>query len=61
MGNKNLEKTKSAKNNEYYTPMSEIEHELKAYQDKFAGKIVFCNCDHFFLRAIFQSIFDQFQ
>lgn len=41
--------------------MSEIEHELKAYQDKFAGKIVFCNCDDFFESNFSKYFFDQFQ
>lgn len=43
--NKNLQKAKKAKNDEFYTELSEIEKELGNYSDKFKGKVVFCNCD----------------
>lgn len=45
MANKNLSAAKAAKNDEFYTELSEIQAELKNYKDKFVGKIVFCNCD----------------
>lgn len=43
--NTNLQNAKVAKNDEFYTELSEIEKELRNYKDKFKGKIVFCNCD----------------
>lgn len=43
--NKNLQNAKNAKNDEFYTELSEIEKELWYYSDKFRGKVVFCNCD----------------
>lgn len=43
--NKNLQKAKIAKNDEFYTELEEINKELKYYSDKFRGKVVFCNCD----------------
>lgn len=45
MANKNLSAAKAAKNDEFYTGLSEIQAELKNYKDKFVGKVVFCNCD----------------
>ena len=45
MKNSNLTAAKRAKNDEFYTELPEIQAELKHYKDKFAGKIVFCNCD----------------
>lgn len=43
--NSNLTRAKKAKNDEFYTQATDIEHELKHYADKFKGKIVYCNCD----------------
>lgn len=45
MANKNLAKAKTAKNDEFYTQLSDIEKELYHYRDFFRGKVVFCNCD----------------
>lgn len=45
MANKNLSAAKAAKNDEFYTELSEIQAELKNYKDKFVGRVVFCNCD----------------
>jgi len=41
----NLRNANKAKNDEFYTELSEIEKELNYYSDKFEGKTVFCNCD----------------
>ena len=43
--NLNLHKAKKAKNDEFYTMLSDIENELIHYQELFNGKIVYCNCD----------------
>lgn len=43
--NTNLNKAKTAKNDEFYTQLSDIEKELGHYKDHFKDKIVFCNCD----------------
>ena len=45
MANSNLRKAKKAKNDEFYTRLTDIEKELKHYKQHFNGKIVFCNCD----------------
>jgi len=43
--NKNLRKANVAKNDEFYTQISDIENELKHYKDYLKNKIIFCNCD----------------
>ena len=45
MGNSQLSPAKKAKNDEFYTRMTDIEHELVHYKDHFKGKVVLCNCD----------------
>ena len=43
MRNKNLNKAKEEKNDEFYTQLSDIEKELQHYD--FTGKVIYCNCD----------------
>ena len=43
--NEALGKAREAKQDEFYTQLSDIEAELRHYRDFFRGKIVFCNCD----------------
>lgn len=43
--NRILREAKTAKKDEFYTQLSDIEHELKNYQKHFNGKTVLCNCD----------------
>ena len=43
--NSNLHTAKTAKNDEFYTLMEDIEKEMRYYKDFFKGKIVYCNCD----------------
>ena len=43
--NENLRKAKRQKNDEFYTQLSDIEHELRHYTEHFPGKVVYCNCD----------------
>ncbi|MBQ4357883.1 MAG: adenine-specific methyltransferase EcoRI family protein [Paludibacteraceae bacterium] len=45
MANKNLNQAKTAKKDEFYTQLSDIENELKHYKQHFKGKTVLCNCD----------------
>ena len=45
MGNKNLNAAKTAKKDEFYTQMSDIEMELQHYWQHFHYKVVLCNCD----------------
>lgn len=43
--NANLHKAKTAKNDEFYTQLTDISNELKHYKQHFAGATVLCNCD----------------
>ena len=43
--NNNLHQAKKAKNDEFYTMLSDIEKEMVHYKDFFKGKVVYCNCD----------------
>lgn len=43
--NNNLHNAKIAKNDEFYTQLTDVEKELKHYKKHFKNKIVFCNCD----------------
>ena len=43
--NANLIKAKKAKQDEFYTQLSDIENELRFYKSFFRGKIIYCNCD----------------
>ena len=43
--NTNLHTAKKARNDEFYTQLSDIEKEMRYYKDFFKGKVVYCNCD----------------
>ena len=43
--NSNLSKAKTAKNDEFYTQMTDVEKELKHYKEHFKNKTILCNCD----------------
>lgn len=45
MANKTLSSATRAKNDEFYTQLTDIEKELKHYRKHFKGKTVLCNCD----------------
>ena len=40
-----LNRAKEAKQDEFYTQLSDIENELQHYTEHFRGKVVYCNCD----------------
>ena len=44
-GNKNLTAAAKAKQDEFYTQLTDIEKELRYYRKHFEDKVVFCNCD----------------
>mgnify|MGYP002520143173 CR=1 FL=1 len=44
-GNKSLRAAHKAKEDEFYTELSDIENELKHYKEHFKDKVVLCNCD----------------
>ena len=43
--NKDLNKAKEGKKDEFYTQLEDIEKEMRHYREYFRGKSVFCNCD----------------
>lgn len=43
--NKRLHQAKSARKDEFYTQLNDIQLELKHYKSEFKDKIVLCNCD----------------
>ena len=43
--NANLHQAKKAKNDEFYTQLTDIEKEMYHYREHFRGKVIFCNCD----------------
>lgn len=45
MANKNLTNAKSAKNDEFYTQLKDIENELQHYTNHFKDKVIYLNCD----------------
>ena len=44
--NENLHKAKNAKNDEFYTQLTDVSKELMHYKQHFKDKIIFCNCDN---------------
>ena len=45
MNNANLHAAKTAKKDEFYTQLTDIEKELRHYRKHFENKTVICNCD----------------
>ena len=45
MANKNFQKAKENKDDEFYTQLKDIEEELRHYKDHFKNKVVYCNAD----------------
>jgi len=45
ISNKDLNKARSSKKDEFYTQRPEIEKEIRFYINHFKNKVVYCNCD----------------
>ena len=45
MANRNFQRAKANKNDEFYTQLKDIEDELRHYKDHFKDKVVYCNAD----------------
>lgn len=43
--NNNLNAAKSAKNDEFYTQLTDVENEMKYYREHFRNKTIYLNCD----------------
>ncbi|MDO8481515.1 MAG: adenine-specific methyltransferase EcoRI family protein, partial [bacterium] len=59
--NKTLRKAVVAKNDEFYTKLTDIEKELKHYKSQFRGKVVYCNCDDPFESNFFKYFANNFK
>ena len=59
--NSNLRNAKKAKNDEFYTQLTDIEKEMKHYADFFKGKVVYCNCDDARDSNFFKYFSDRFE
>lgn len=55
-----LREAKKAKNDEFYTQLSDIEKELKHYKTQFKDKIVYCNADDPFESNFFKYFASNF-
>ena len=55
-GNRNLNSAKTARKDEFYTQLTDIEKEMRYYRKHFKGKTVLCNCDDPFESNFFYSI-----
>ena len=53
-GKESLDRASRAKNDEFYTQLTDVEAELRHYRDQFRGKVVLCNCDDPYESAFFQ-------
>ena len=52
--NANLNKAKAAKNDEFYTQLTDVSNELMHYKQNFKDKTVLCNCDDTTLSAFWK-------
>lgn len=59
--NKILQEAKKSKSDEFYTQLSDIESELKHYEDHFKDKVVYCNCDDARISNFFKYFSTNFQ
>ncbi|MCL2742486.1 MAG: adenine-specific methyltransferase EcoRI family protein [Planctomycetaceae bacterium] len=58
--NTSLRKAKSAKNDEFYTQLADIERECEHYKEQFRGKVILCNCDDPRVSNFFRYFFTSF-
>jgi len=61
MAKESLKKAKKAKNDEFYTQLSDIEKECWHYREHFRGKTIFCNCDDPYESNFFKHFAMSFQ
>ena len=60
-GNASLGAAKTAKKDEFYTQLSDIEKEMRHYRRHFKGKTILCNCDDPFESNFFKYFVLNFQ
>ena len=59
--NRFLHAANRAKQDEFYTQLSDIEKELKHYRKHFRGKTVYCNCDDPTISNFFHYFYQNFE
>ena len=59
--NRNLQRAKKNKKDEFYTRLEDIENELRHYKDHFKNKTVLCNCDDPRVSNFFHYFSHQFE
>ena len=60
MKNRNLNKAKQQKNDEFYTQYKDVKKEVERYADQLKGKIIFCNCDNPEQSNFYKYFYDNF-
>ena len=60
MKNRNLNKAKQQKNDEFYTQYKDVKEEVERYADQLKGKIIFCNCDNPEQSNFYKYFYDNF-
>ncbi len=60
-GNRSLHAANKAKQDEFYTQLTDIENELKHYREHFLGKTVYCNCDDPTISNFFHYFYQNFK
>jgi len=58
--NTDLNDAKRAKNDEFYTQLTDIAEECKHYEEQFRGKTILCNCDDPRVSNFFRYFFTNF-
>lgn len=43
--NQKFRNSKNKKRDDLFTPLTDIEYELRHYKKHFFGKVIYCNCD----------------
>jgi hypothetical protein len=61
MANGNLGAAKTAKADEFYTQLIDIEKEMAHYREHFVGKVVYLNCDDHATSNFFRFFYDNFE
>ena len=59
--NSNLHTAKTAKRDEFYTLMEDVEKEMRYYRDFFKGKVIYCNCDDYQSSNFYKYFYYNFQ
>ncbi|MBQ6754809.1 MAG: adenine-specific methyltransferase EcoRI family protein [Synergistales bacterium] len=60
-GNRSLTLASKAKEDEFYTQLTDIENELSHYKEHFKGKKVLCNCDDPYISSFFTYFSRKFE